>query len=131
VRTSASEEPPPPSLFAKCPHWSTLSPPDCGRLLWTAPNDKSNYSMYTICFKTNDFFISEFVITLNGVVGKLLRCANLSLLIVSCFTLTPKPETCNEISATYRFLRPRFKLQTSRTRVKHTNWSTARWFASI
>jgi len=33
VRTSASEEPP-PSLSAKCPHWK---PPDCGRLLWTAP----------------------------------------------------------------------------------------------
>jgi len=35
LRTSASEDPP---LSEKCPHWT--NPPDCGRLLWTAPNKK-------------------------------------------------------------------------------------------
>jgi len=37
VRTSASEELPLP-LSEKCPHWTNFLSPDCGRLLWTAPN---------------------------------------------------------------------------------------------
>jgi len=37
VRTSASEETLLPPLSEKCPHWTNSPPPDCGRLLWTAP----------------------------------------------------------------------------------------------
>jgi len=32
------------SLSEKCPHWTYPLLPDCGRLLWTAPNNKINQS---------------------------------------------------------------------------------------
>jgi len=38
ARTSTPDEPP-PSLSEKCPYWTNPTPPDCGCLLWTAPNN--------------------------------------------------------------------------------------------
>jgi len=51
VRTSASEESPPP-LSTKCPHWTNSLPPDWGRLLWTAPN--TTYRNRKICLRHHD-----------------------------------------------------------------------------